>query len=110
MNHAAPGALRRRLIASGLAGRGRRTRLHRMRLRRLRAVDRRRGSDDAVGVSLIVKTTTNPFFVAMQDGAEAAAEKLGVELTLAAGKEDGDEDTPDPGRSRTPSPRATPAS
>lgn len=50
-------------------------------------------SGDAIGVSLIVKTTTNPFFVAMQDGAEAAAEKLGVELTLAAGKEDGDEDT-----------------
>ena len=43
MNHAAPGALRRRLIASGLAGRGRRTRLHRMRLRRLRWIDRRRG-------------------------------------------------------------------
>ena len=29
----------------------------------------------------------------MQDGAEAAADDLGVELTLAAGKEDGDEDT-----------------
>jgi fructose transport system substrate-binding protein len=29
----------------------------------------------------------------MQDGAEAAAEDLGVELTMAAGKEDGDEDT-----------------
>jgi len=51
------------------------------------------GDGDAVGVSLIVKTTTNPFFVAMQDGAKAAADEHGVELTLAAGKEDGDEDT-----------------
>lgn len=49
--------------------------------------------DDPIGVSLIVKTTTNPFFVAMQDGAKAAAEEHGVELTLAAGKEDGDEET-----------------
>lgn len=49
--------------------------------------------DDAVGVSLIVKTTTNPFFVAMQEGAEAAAAENGVELTMAAGKADGDEDT-----------------
>jgi fructose transport system substrate-binding protein len=46
-----------------------------------------------VGVSLIVKTTTNPFFVAMQDGAKDAAAKDGIALTLAAGKEDGDEDT-----------------
>ncbi|MET0974067.1 MAG: substrate-binding domain-containing protein [Leifsonia sp.] len=50
-------------------------------------------SGDEIGVSLIVKTTTNPFFVAMEDGAKAAADKLGVKLTLAAGKEDGDEDT-----------------
>jgi fructose transport system substrate-binding protein len=50
------------------------------------------GSGD-VGVSLIVKTTTNPFFVAMQDGAKEAAASSGISLTLAAGKEDGDEDT-----------------
>ena len=50
-------------------------------------------SGDDIGVTLIVKTTTNPFFVAMEDGAKAAAEKAGVNLTLAAGKEDGDEDT-----------------
>ena len=49
--------------------------------------------DEPIGVSLIVKTTTNPFFIAMQEGAEAAADDLGVELTMAAGKEDGDEDT-----------------
>ncbi|MDM4762028.1 substrate-binding domain-containing protein [Galbitalea sp. SE-J8] len=52
------------------------------------------GSDpDAVGVTLIVKTTSNPYFVAMEDGAKDAAKKAGVDLTLAAGKEDGDEDT-----------------
>jgi len=48
---------------------------------------------ETIGVSLIVKTTTNPFFVAMQEGAEAAAEAEGVELTFAAGTEDGDEAT-----------------
>jgi fructose transport system substrate-binding protein len=55
------------------------------------------GSDssdgDTVGVSLIVKTTSNPFFVSMQEGAEAAAKEAGVELTVAAGTADGDEDT-----------------
>jgi fructose transport system substrate-binding protein len=49
--------------------------------------------DGDVGVSLIVKTTTNPFFVAMQDGAKKAAKEEGVDLTLAAGKSDGDEAT-----------------
>ncbi|AND15282.1 sugar ABC transporter substrate-binding protein [Rathayibacter tritici] len=51
------------------------------------------GSSDGAGVTLIVKTTSNPFFVAMEDGAKAAATSAGVSLTLAAGKEDGDEDT-----------------
>ena len=49
--------------------------------------DQAGGTDNAVGVSLIVKTTTNPFFVAMQDGAEAAAEAEGVDrahMRLAA--------------------------
>lgn len=50
-------------------------------------------SDEKVGVSLIVKTTTNPFFVSMQEGAKKAAEADGVDLKLAAGKADGDEDT-----------------
>jgi fructose transport system substrate-binding protein len=49
--------------------------------------------DKGVGVSLIVKTTTNPFFVAMQNGAKKAAKEQGVDLTLAAGKSDGDEAT-----------------
>jgi len=50
-------------------------------------------SSDEIGVSLIVKTTTNPFFIAMQNGAKDAAAAEGVNLSLAAGKEDGDEDT-----------------
>ncbi|GAA1613482.1 substrate-binding domain-containing protein [Actinoplanes couchii] len=47
--------------------------------------------DDGVAVSLITKNSTNPFFVTMQDGARKAAESEGVKLTVAAGKEDGDE-------------------
>ena len=47
-------------------------------------------SSGKVGVALIVKTTTNPFFVAMEDAAKAAASKDNVQLTLAAGKKDGD--------------------
>jgi fructose transport system substrate-binding protein len=50
-------------------------------------------TSDEVGVALIVKTTSNPFFVAMEDGAKEAAGTAGVNLTIAAGKEDGDEDT-----------------
>jgi ABC-type sugar transport system substrate-binding protein len=52
------------------------------------------GSDgDTIGVSLITKTSTNPFFVAMQEGAQKAADDNNVDLTLAAGREDGDEAT-----------------
>jgi fructose transport system substrate-binding protein len=49
------------------------------------------GGGDKVAVSLITKDSTNPFFVAMQKGAKADAGKSGVDLTIAAGKEDGDE-------------------
>jgi len=58
-----------------------------------RATEAATSGDEPVAVSLIVKTTTNPFFIAMQEGAEAAAEENEVELTFAAGREDGDEDT-----------------
>ena len=51
------------------------------------------GAHDKVGVSLIVKTTSNPYFVAMEKAAKADASKNNVELTLAAGKKDGDTDT-----------------
>ena len=44
----------------------------------------------AIGVTLITKTSTNPFFVAMAKGAKESADKLGITLTTAAGKEDGD--------------------
>ncbi len=49
------------------------------------------GGDNTVAVSLITKNSSNPFFVTMQDGARKAAEAEGVKLTVAAGKEDGDE-------------------
>lgn len=39
---------------------------------------------------LITKTDTNPFFVKMREGAEAAAEKLGISLNSYAGQVDGD--------------------
>lgn len=49
------------------------------------------GSGDKVGVALITKNTSNPFFVSMQNDAKKEADSSGIELTLAAGKEDGDE-------------------
>lgn len=49
------------------------------------------GGGKQVAVSLITKDSTNPFFVAMQEGAKKAASTEGVKLTIAAGKADGDE-------------------
>ncbi|MEH0935460.1 substrate-binding domain-containing protein [Micromonospora psammae] len=49
------------------------------------------GGDDKIAVALVTKNSTNPFFVTMQEGARKAADAGGVKLTLAAGKEDGDE-------------------
>jgi ABC-type sugar transport system substrate-binding protein len=46
-----------------------------------------------VGVALILKNFTNPFFVSMQKSAEQEAAKVGVKLTVSAGKADGDEQT-----------------
>jgi fructose transport system substrate-binding protein len=48
------------------------------------------GGGDDVAVSLITKDSVNPFFVAMQEGAKEAADAEGVDLTIAAGKQDGD--------------------
>jgi len=45
----------------------------------------------AVAVSLITKDSTNPFFVAMQEGAKAAAAEVGVDLTVGSGKQEGDD-------------------
>ena len=49
------------------------------------------GGDAAVGVTLITKDSTNPFFVAMQKGAQADATKNNVKLTVASGKQEGDD-------------------
>ncbi len=43
-----------------------------------------------VGVSLILKTLTNPYFVAMSSDAKTQAAKDNVSLTVAAGSQDGD--------------------
>ncbi len=43
-----------------------------------------------VGVTLILKNLSNPFFVSMQKDAQANADKLNVKLTTVAGKADGD--------------------
>jgi len=47
--------------------------------------------EKAVGVSLITKDSTNPFFVAMQKGAKADASENNVKLTVASGKQEGDD-------------------
>lgn len=51
------------------------------------------GGDKKVSVSLIIKTQGTSFFKKMADGATKASQDLGVDLTVAAGKVDGDEDT-----------------
>src|SRR3712207_6301169 len=51
------------------------------------------GGGEEVAVTLITKTSTNPFFIAMAQGAEEAGKANNVKITTAAGKEDGDETT-----------------
>src|SRR5688572_17646059 len=46
--------------------------------------------DDEVIVGLITKTETNPFFVKMKEGAQAAADEAGVTLMTASGQFDTD--------------------
>ena len=48
------------------------------------------GGGGTTGVSLILKTLTNPYFVSMKNDAQKAADAAGVKLTVAAGKQDGD--------------------
>jgi len=50
-------------------------------------------STEEVGIALILKNTTNPFFVSMQKSAEDAADADNVKLTVSAGTKDGDEAT-----------------
>lgn len=45
---------------------------------------------ETVGVSLILKTLSNPYFVSMEKDAKTEAAKRNVRLTVAAGKTDGD--------------------
>ena len=47
-------------------------------------------SGDQPIVGLITKTDTNPFFVKMKEGAQAAATEQGLQLQSFAGKQDGD--------------------
>jgi fructose transport system substrate-binding protein len=49
--------------------------------------------DGQVGVSLILKTLSNPYFVSMRNSAEAQAAKENVKLSVAAGTADGDTQT-----------------
>ncbi len=49
------------------------------------------GGEETVGVTLITKDSTNPFFVAMQNGAKADSDKNNVKLTIASGKQEGDD-------------------
>ncbi|WP_116248598.1 sugar ABC transporter substrate-binding protein [Nocardiopsis sp. FIRDI 009] len=51
------------------------------------------GGDDTVLVGLVTKTETNPFFVKMQEGAEAAADEHGVTLQTFSGEYDGDNES-----------------
>ncbi len=48
---------------------------------------------EPVLIGLITKTDTNPFFVKMKEGADAAAKAAGATLQSFAGKKDGDNDT-----------------
>src|SRR6478609_585248 len=51
------------------------------------------GGGKKVGVSLILKTLSNPYFVSMEKDAKTAASQNNVDLTVAAGKTDGDTQT-----------------
>ncbi len=47
--------------------------------------------EDTVHVTLILKDLVNPFFVALEEGAQDQAEKDDVSITVEAGSKDGDE-------------------
>jgi fructose transport system substrate-binding protein len=50
-------------------------------------------AQDALSACLITKTETNPFFVKMREGAEAAAAENNITLSNYAGREDGDHES-----------------
>ncbi|MEZ4563071.1 MAG: sugar ABC transporter substrate-binding protein [Thermomicrobiales bacterium] len=49
-----------------------------------------KAQDEEIIVGLITKTESNPFFVKMKEGAQAAADEAGVKLLTAAGQFDAD--------------------
>jgi fructose transport system substrate-binding protein len=51
------------------------------------------GNGGKTGVALILKTQSNPYFVAMKQAAQAQADKSGVHLSVATGLADGDTQT-----------------
>src|SRR4051794_32193564 len=51
------------------------------------------GSSDTVKIGLITKTDSNPYFVSMRNAAQDEADKMGADLTAAAGTADGDNDS-----------------
>ena len=51
------------------------------------------GSGKKVGITLVLKTLTNPYFVTMKKDAQDEAAKDNVDLTVAAGNKDGDTQT-----------------
>lgn len=57
------------------------------------SVETTAAAGETVAATLITKNSTNPFFVAMQEGAKEAGDATGVDVTIGAGLEDGDEDT-----------------
>ena len=53
--------------------------------------------DEEVTIGLITKTESNPFFVKMKEGAQAAAKENNVKLLTASGKSDTDNAEPGDG-------------
>jgi fructose transport system substrate-binding protein len=51
------------------------------------------GNGGKIGVSLILKTQSNPYFVSMKQAAETQAGQSGVHLSVATGNADGDTQT-----------------
>jgi fructose transport system substrate-binding protein len=51
------------------------------------------GGGGTVKIGLITKTDSNPYFISMRDAAQAEADKMGADLTAAAGTADGDNDS-----------------
>jgi fructose transport system substrate-binding protein len=51
------------------------------------------GDSGTIKIGLITKTDSNPYFISMRDAAQAEADKVGAELTAAAGTADGDNDS-----------------